>query len=803
MDPKSTKFSKKYILCMFWSTMTLTTIGERPPPVTEVEYIFTGFTFLVGVFVFAAVVGNVGDVISNMNAARRDFQARMDQIKFYMDHRSVPDHLQTRIKRWAEYTWDRTKAIDEPNVLQFLPDRLRTEVAIHVHLDILKQVSIFDECEEGLLRELVLKLKPQIFSPGDYICRIGEIGREMYIINHGKVEILFPDGESGGMKQVAVMNPGNFFGEISLLKLDDGQNKRTADVRSIGFSELLCLSRRDLMLALTEYPDAKKVLEEYARQRYNNTKRMTPTDTEESRSTSPRPSVFSSMPGRRSAKQVFARVMKQEGFVKLLADKTSDLQELKAAVYELKESKNAELEESFVTLQRQVQQLEKMLLDKNLELQESKAHISYLETVVKRLSHDSGSKPGSRVDSPVLSRNSPFSGMNRSLRWQELHRVNTIVHDMQKNIPINKLERSMSVETQLGRATSGDPIYSEQPTVGGNPPLVHNGGACQVRRNSFRLTPQKNVNSNDLPLCSSHSSGSDNGSLHYSSDSDSEASDTDSAADGDGSPHLLTKSDNTATVLGITSSSKLSMMHLAEVNGVMLGECLQQTRRRASLPRSNYGHNVRTYIQRSATVCEAGGFTNPPANLVVNPRKTPKTRTASEGCDSPMRRKFGGCVRPDSLYYFDKSDGNSQATSRTFRPESCGNALNVRSAQNKIEEPHLASHSKSHESQSEIGGEPANASPDVNNYYTLCCLGSADSNDLDFSGGDSSSPWGRHSARSSSLTSVSSLQTDQSSLLGSARTSLDSAYLGVYSCPQGAGDRDSMSPSTFSEDADV
>ena len=37
---------------------------------------FTGLTFLIGVFVFAAVVGNVGDVISNMNAARTEFQSR-------------------------------------------------------------------------------------------------------------------------------------------------------------------------------------------------------------------------------------------------------------------------------------------------------------------------------------------------------------------------------------------------------------------------------------------------------------------------------------------------------------------------------------------------------------------------------------------------------------------------------------------------------------------------------------------------------------------------------------------------------
>lgn len=47
------------------------------------------------------------------------------------------------------------------------------------------QVTIFEKCETGLLCELVLKLRPQIFSPRDYVCRRNEIGKEMYIINHG------------------------------------------------------------------------------------------------------------------------------------------------------------------------------------------------------------------------------------------------------------------------------------------------------------------------------------------------------------------------------------------------------------------------------------------------------------------------------------------------------------------------------------------------------------------------------------------------------------------------------------------
>lgn len=42
-----------------------------------------------GVLIFATIVGNVGSMITNMNAARAEFQARIDAIKQYMSFRKV------------------------------------------------------------------------------------------------------------------------------------------------------------------------------------------------------------------------------------------------------------------------------------------------------------------------------------------------------------------------------------------------------------------------------------------------------------------------------------------------------------------------------------------------------------------------------------------------------------------------------------------------------------------------------------------------------------------------------------------
>ncbi|XP_065533713.1 cyclic nucleotide-gated cation channel alpha-3 isoform X3 [Lathamus discolor] len=262
--PEYARLSRKYIYSLYWSTLTLTTIGETPPPVKDEEYLFVVIDFLVGVLIFATIVGNVGSMISNMNASRAEFQAKVDSIKQYMHFRKVTKDLEARVIKWFDYLWTNKKTVDEKEVLKNLPDKLKAEIAINVHLDTLKKVRIFQDCEAGLLIELVLKLKPTVFSPGDYICKKGDIGREMYIIKEGKLAVVADDG----ITQFVVLSDGSYFGEISILNIKGSKsgNRRTANIRSIGYSDLFCLSKDDLMEALTEYPEAKKALEEKGRQ---------------------------------------------------------------------------------------------------------------------------------------------------------------------------------------------------------------------------------------------------------------------------------------------------------------------------------------------------------------------------------------------------------------------------------------------------------------------------------------------------------------------------------------------------------
>ncbi|CAL8076752.1 unnamed protein product [Calicophoron daubneyi] len=244
--------SSQYSYSFYWSTLILTTIGETPKPVNNLEYVFITADFLAGVLIFATIVGNVGAMITNMNAARTEFQNRMDGVKRYMEFRKVNKELEHRVIRWFDYLWMNKQSLEEDS-LNALPDKLKAEIAIHVHFDTLQR-----DCDPGLLVELVLKLKLQVFSPGDYICRKGDIGKEMYIVKRGKLSVVSDDGK----KVFVTLGEGSVFGEISILDIAGNKNgnRRSANVRSVGYSDLFCLNKDDLWDCLTEYPDAKVIL---------------------------------------------------------------------------------------------------------------------------------------------------------------------------------------------------------------------------------------------------------------------------------------------------------------------------------------------------------------------------------------------------------------------------------------------------------------------------------------------------------------------------------------------------------------
>lgn len=107
-------------------------------------------------------------------------------------------------------------------------------------------------------------------KPPEFGCSsAGEVGKEMYIVNRGRLQVVTDNGKT----VLATLRAGSYFGEISILNMGTAGNRRTASVRSVGYSDLFCLYKQDMWDVLKDYPAARVRLEAIAVKRLEKYKR--------------------------------------------------------------------------------------------------------------------------------------------------------------------------------------------------------------------------------------------------------------------------------------------------------------------------------------------------------------------------------------------------------------------------------------------------------------------------------------------------------------------------------------------------
>nr|XP_036881386.1 cyclic nucleotide-gated cation channel beta-1 [Manis javanica] len=255
-----------YVRCYYWAVKTLITIGGLPDPQTLFEIVFQLLNYFTGVFAFSVMIGQMRDVVGAATAGQSYYRSCMDSTVKYMNFYKIPRSVQNRVKTWYEYTWHSQGMLDESELMVQLPDKMRLDLAIDVNYDIVSKVALFQGCDRQMIFDMLKRLRSVVYLPNDYVCKKGEIGREMYIIQAGQVRVLGgPDGKS----VLVTLKAGSVFGEISLLAVGGG-NRRTANVVAHGFTNLFILDKKDLNEILVHYPESQKLLRKKARRMLRN-----------------------------------------------------------------------------------------------------------------------------------------------------------------------------------------------------------------------------------------------------------------------------------------------------------------------------------------------------------------------------------------------------------------------------------------------------------------------------------------------------------------------------------------------------
>jgi glucose-6-phosphate 1-dehydrogenase len=126
--------------------------------------------------------------------------------------------------------------------------------------DVLKRIEIFKDGDPLFLSQVILALRPEVVAPGEILMRKGDMGREMYVVVRGEIEVV---DDAGAV--VKTLRDGDVVGEIALLI----HTPRTATVRAKTSCDLMALDTVSFSRILRDHRQFAESVTRIAKERYN------------------------------------------------------------------------------------------------------------------------------------------------------------------------------------------------------------------------------------------------------------------------------------------------------------------------------------------------------------------------------------------------------------------------------------------------------------------------------------------------------------------------------------------------------
>lgn len=236
---------QQYIRSFNWAlpTLVVVVIGDVVP-ITSPETLYAFLLMAIGVTVNAAIVGNVANIVANLESDSSDFAQRVDQIRNYMHKHHLSYDLHARVDEFTRYLWSAHSGnVSEDDFVLRLPYTLQTDVIAQTRTRLLVQCPFFDFCTNDIVKALALCLKPLTFSPGEVVCAAGDFGQSMFFLERGTMQVAPSDGSA----VLATLTSGSFFGETALFL----KQPRSSSVCAVTFCDVFELGKENFLCCMS------------------------------------------------------------------------------------------------------------------------------------------------------------------------------------------------------------------------------------------------------------------------------------------------------------------------------------------------------------------------------------------------------------------------------------------------------------------------------------------------------------------------------------------------------------------------
>ncbi|ONI24099.1 hypothetical protein PRUPE_2G223700 [Prunus persica] len=266
--PGSTNYFEKFSNCFWWGLRNLSSLGSNlEPSIDGWENLFAAFISIIGLLLFLYLIGNLQTYMQLNTARREDHRHKMKverkmekkdpETELWLSKNGVPKRLindiksQMMVKVRQEVEVDRDADLDY--IFSILPSTLQMRIKQYMPMTRLKQVPMFQNMDESVLKEICRRLKPKKFTEGDIIIEEGKRLKKMVYIVEGLVSIRSKDSSSDLQQR----GPGQVCGEKLVRRLPSTSFPRkapeTKSAITIGDVEALVLKASDVQDMVFEF----------------------------------------------------------------------------------------------------------------------------------------------------------------------------------------------------------------------------------------------------------------------------------------------------------------------------------------------------------------------------------------------------------------------------------------------------------------------------------------------------------------------------------------------------------------------
>ena len=249
-DPSFIGDWQMYTISLYWSVMTLSTIGYGDVPiVTHSERILATICMLIGAGVYAYMVGAICGIVASMDMLTTEFNQTMDSLNDYMAEMGLPKEMRYKLRTYFHHCKHINRIKNYKHLLEGMSPALRGRVTSLVHGPALKDVYFFscsdEEETDRFVTQISMCMGAEAYAPQETVIAVNSIAEKMYLVESGLAS-----------KEGKLYTKETFFGEDFILT----EARRHYHVLSVNYLDLYTISREDMQFVLdnNRFPLMKK-----------------------------------------------------------------------------------------------------------------------------------------------------------------------------------------------------------------------------------------------------------------------------------------------------------------------------------------------------------------------------------------------------------------------------------------------------------------------------------------------------------------------------------------------------------------